>query len=419
MKSQPGRFQDGELLRKDLGRIRKLYSERGFLNATIRLESIRFDEKRNSTQITIFVDSGSFVYVELTGGKIPKKTLRELIPIYEEASIDPDLIEEGRNNVEDFFKRKGYFDVSVESELIEVPTERAYQINFQIERGKRQKVVSIQLAGAKYYSRAQLLEVLQTRQGSLTNKGRFSPELMEQDADRLRDLYLQDGFEQASITPSYESDLSGINVAVTFRINEGRQTLVSEIDLAGNTITTKDDLLKQSSLTPGRPYSQKKLEEDRRLIEAKYLELGYPDVRVESKTQRISEERVQVTYFIFEGVKIRVDDIHVVGNRLTARKVISRNILFHEGDPLSLEKMLTSQQKLYSLGLFDRVDIVPVNVNQSDNYRPVIIRVEDASPLILGYGFGYQNNEGPRGTVEITHKNLFGLNRSLSFRTRA
>ncbi|MFN8007033.1 MAG: BamA/TamA family outer membrane protein [Terriglobia bacterium] len=55
----------------------------------------------------------------------------------------------------------------------------------------------------------------------------------------------------------------------------------------------------------------------------------------------------------------------------------------------------------------------------SDNYRPVIVRVEDASPLILGYGFGYQNNEGPRGTIEITRKNLFGLDRSISFRTRA
>jgi len=419
MKLRPGRFYGGEKMRKDLKRIRKLYSERGFLNANIRLESVHFEEKTNAVQITILIDSGSFVYIELAGGKIPQKTLRELVPIYEEASIDPDLIEEGRRNIEDFFKRKGYFDVSVESEFIEVPSERAYQINYKIDRGKRQRVVSIEFSGANYFARSQLLAALQTRQGSLTNKGRFSPELMQQDAERLRDLYLQDGFEQVSVTPSFENDPSGINVAVTFQVNEGKQTLVSEIRVAGDTITSKEDLLKHASLSPGMPYSQKKLDEDRRLIEASYLEMGYPDVRVESQVQRISAEKVQISYTVFEGVKIRVDDIYVVGNRLTKRKVIGRNILFHEGDPLSLEKLLTSQKKLYSLGLFDRVDIVPVNVNQIDNYRPVIIRVEDASPLILGYGFGFQNNEGPRGTIEITHKNLFGLNRSLSFRTRA
>ena len=419
MKSRPGRFYGGRKLRKDLQRIRKLYSGRGFLNANIRLESIHFEENTNTVQITIVVDSGSFVYIELAGGNIPRKTLRELIPIYEEASIDPDLIEEGRRNIEDFFKRKGYFDVTVESEFIEVPSEKAYQINYKIDRGKRQRVVSIAFPGANYFGRNQLLAALQTQQGSLTGKGRFSPELVKQDADRIRDLYLQEGFEQVTINPSFEDDPSGVNVTITFQVNEGKQTLVSEIHVAGDTVMSKEDLLKRTSLNPGMPYSQKNLDEDRRLIESTYLELGYPDVIVESKIQRISPERVQINYNVFEGVKIQVGDIYVVGNRLTKRKIITRSILFHEGDPLSIEKLLTSQQKLYGLGIFDRVEIVPVNVNRSDDYRPVIIRVEDSSPLVLGYGFGYQTNEGPRGTVEITRKNLFGLDRSLSFRVRA
>jgi outer membrane protein insertion porin family len=419
IKLRPGRPYSGEMLRKNLERIRKLYIKRGFLNANIRLESIHFEENTNTVQITIVVDSGSFVYIELAGGKIPRKTLRQLIPIYEEASIDPDLIEEGRRNIEDFFKREGYFDVTVESEFIEVPSEKAYQINYKIDRGKRQRVVSIAFLGANYLGRNQLLGALQTQQGSLTGKGRFSPELVKQDADRIRDLYLQEGFEQVTITPSFEDDPSGVNVTITFQVNEGKQTLVSEILVAGDTVMSKEDLLKRTSLNPGMPYSQKKLDEARRLIESTYLERGYPDVIVESKIQRISPERVQISYIVYEGVKIQIGDIYVVGNRLTKRKIITRSILFHEGDPLSIEKLLTSQQKLYGLGIFDRVEIVPVNVNRSDNDRPVIIRVEDSSPLVLGYGFGYQTNEGPRGTVEITRKNLFGLDRSLSFRVRA
>lgn len=418
MKLRPGRIYSGRRLRKDLERIRKLYSGRGFLNANIRLESIHFEENTNTVQITIVVDSGSFVYIELVGGKVPRKALRELIPIYEEGSIDSDLIEEGRRNIEDYFKRKGYFDVTVESEFIEVPSEKAYQINYKIDRGNRQRVVSIEFPGANYFGRSQLLAALQTQQGSLTSKGRFSPELVQQDADRIRDLYLGEGFEQVSIHPSFQDDPSGVNVTITFQVNEGKQTLVSEIHVAGDTVMSKKDLLKRTSLNPGMPYSQKKLDEDRRLIESTYLELGYPDVIVESKIERTVPERVQINYIVFEGVKIKVGDIYVVGNRLTKRKIITRSILFHEGDPLSIEKLLTSQQKLYGLGIFDRVDIVPVNVNRSDDYRPVIIRVEDSSPLILGYGFGYQTNEGPRGTVEITRKNLFGLDRSLSFRVR-
>jgi outer membrane protein insertion porin family len=155
------------------------------------------------------------------------------------------------------------------------------------------------------------------------------------------------------------------------------------------------------------------------LIEGKYSEKGYADMKIDSRVDRLEGGKVRIVYRFTEGESTKVGDLHIVGNRLTKRKVITRNINFHEGDPLSQDRFLTSQQRLYSLGLFDKVDIVPVNVAAVDSYRPVIIRVEDASPIILGYGIGYNDREKVRGTFDITHSNLFGLARSLSFRTRA
>src|SRR5262249_6621131 len=165
--------------------------------------------------------------------------------------------------------------------------------------------------------------------------------------------------------------------------------------------------------------SQPLLQEDRRTIESRYFERGFTEVKVDVTTERAEGDRVKMMYTISEGQSLRTDDIHVVGSQQTKRKVVTRNITFHEGDPLSQEQMLTSQQRLYGLGLFNRVDVVPVNVNQSDAYRPVIIRLEDSSPIIFGYGGGYQDREGPRGTVEVSHNNLFGLARSISVRARA
>lgn len=419
MKLYPGGYFDGESLKRDLERLRKLYTDRGFLNATIRLEKMTYSEASNAVAVEISIDSSSFVYIELTGGKIPRKQLRELVPIYEEGSIDIDLIEEGRRNLEDHFQRQGYFDVKVEKELIEVPSENAYQVNYRIDRGKRQKVVSIDFTGATHFNRNQLLEPLATRTGGLTSKGKFSRELLEQDAERLRELYLRQGFEQVVVQPSFQNDASGINIAAHFGIKEGPRTYVWAIDTQGNEKLAKEEILRGLNLVAGGPFSQTLLEEDRRLVEAHYLDRGFTEVRVEPAVERLEGNQVKVLYSITEGEQIRVDDIHIVGNRQTRNKVIGRNITFHQGDPLSQERLLTSQQKLYGLGLFNRIDVVPVNVNQSDNYRPVIIRVEDGSPIILGYGGGYQDREGPRGTIEISHNNLFGLARSISFRTRA
>jgi outer membrane protein insertion porin family len=419
MRLEVGRYFGSELLRRDFERLRKLYADRGFLNATIRLEKVTYNEASNTVAIDIFIDSSSFVYIELTGGKVPRKQLRELVPIYEEASIDVDLIEEGRRNIEDYFQRQGYFDVRVEKELIEVASENAYQINYTIDRGKRQKVVAVTFPGASHFSRNQLLESLATRVGGLASRGKFSRDLLEQDAESLRNLYLRNGFEQVTVQPSFEKDESATNIAARFTINEGPRTHVWTIETRGNEKVTRDDLLRGLSLIPGGPFSQTVLQEDHRMVESQYLDRGFTEVKVESSVERLEGNQVKIVYTITEGDRILVDDIHIVGSRQTRRKVITRNITFHEGDPLSREEVLTSQQKLYGLGLFNRVDVVPVNVNQSDSYRPVIIRVEDGSPIILGYGAGYQDREGPRGTIEISHNNLFGLARSISFRTRA
>jgi outer membrane protein assembly complex protein YaeT len=419
MKLAPARYFDMESLKRDFERLRKLYADRGFLNATIRLEHLGYSESSNSVTVEIFVDSSSFVYIELSGGKIPRKQLRELVPIYEEGSIDIDLIEEGRRNIEDYFQRQGYFDVRVDRELIEVASENAYQINYTIDRGKRQKVVSIDFTGASHFNRNQLLEPLATRVSGLTSKGKFSRELMEQDGERLKDLYQQQGFEQVSVKPSFEKDETGVNIAAKFNIDEGPRTHVWAVEMEGNEKLAREDLLRGLNLVPGGTFSQALLQEDRRLVEAQYSDRGFTDVKVAATVERLEGPQVKIRYAIAEGDRIRVDDIHFIGNQQTRNKVLSRAMSFHEGDALSQEGLLTSQQRLYGLGLFNRVDVVPVNVNQSDDYRPVIVRVEDGSPIILGYGGGYQDREGPRGTIELSHNNLFGLARSISFRTRA
>ncbi len=418
MKLDAGSPFSGDALRRDFTRLRRLYSDRGFLDATIRLDKLEYEAASNSVQADILIESSAFVYIELIGGKISKKQLRELVPIYEEGSIDIDLIQEGRHNIEDYFQRQGYFDVTVKEELIEVPADNAYQINYTIDRKNRQKVVSIDFVGAQYFNRQQLLQRVATRAASLTSRGKFSGELLEQDAESIKALYLREGFEQAVVTPSFEKDASGTNIAARFTIQEGPRTIVQEISFLGTQVA-REDLTRGLSLTPGQPFSQVQLLDDRRLVEAHYLDRGFTDVNVETSLDRLDNNRVRVVYKIAEGQAIHISDIYTVGTQQTKRKVITRNINFHEGYPLSRDRLLASQQSLYALGLFNRVDIVPVNVTRSDFKRPVLIRMEDSSPIILGYGGGYQDREGPRGTIEISHNNLWGLARSLSFRTRA
>jgi outer membrane protein assembly complex protein YaeT len=419
MKLRLGRHFDSEAVKKGFERVRKLYSRRGFLNATTRIGSVSYLSDSNSVKLVLQMNAGSFVYVELVGAKISRKELRPLVPIYEEGSIDQDLIEEGRRNIADYFERRGFFDVSVVSQFIEVPADNAYQINYRIDRGERQKVAAIEFQGIQHFTRDQLLSSLRTKVARTTNRGKFSHELVEQDAALVRDKYLRAGFERVEVDASSKKDASGRNIVVTFAVKEGPQSLVSDVVLRGNEGIASAELLKGLHLAQGQPFSMILLDQDRQIIESKYWNQGFAQAKVESTVERHDEGKIRVIYAVTESEIVKVERIYIVGNRLTKDKVITRNINFREGDPLSQERLLTSQQKLYSVGLFNRVDIVPTDVNPIDERKPVIIRVEDGSPIIFGYGIGYGDREGPRGTVEISHNNLWGLARSISFRTRA
>jgi outer membrane protein assembly complex protein YaeT len=124
-----------------------------------------------------------------------------------------------------------------------------------------------------------------------------------------------------------------------------------------------------------------------------------------------------VTFQISEGESYKVGRILVAGNTLTKEKIIRRNSRLYEGMPYNPEELLEGQQRLYATGLFNRVDIVPLD-QSLPGIRNIVVQVEDARPILLTYGVGYQEFYGLRGTVEISHNNLFGLDRSISVRVR-
>jgi outer membrane protein assembly factor BamA len=102
---------------------------------------------------------------------------------------------------------------------------------------------------------------------------------------------------------------------------------------------------------------------------------------------------------------------------ITEDKIIFRHTPIYPNTPYNPEDVLAAQQQLYATGLFTRVDIVTLQ-EDLPHVRNILIQVEEASRVLVTYGFGFQEFEGARGTVELSYNNLWGLDRSISFRLR-
>jgi outer membrane protein insertion porin family len=436
-KLSPGKEVTSARLDRAANRVKKFLVSEGHLGANAYLRPGSYDPKTNKVSLAFDVTSGPRVRVEVSGAKFSQAKLRKLIPIYAEGTVDEDLLQEGRRNLRDSLERDGYFDadVQVSSTMNTEKGERV--ITYEVSRGGRHKLVGVTFKGNRYFSSDLLESRLQLQTASFASRGRFSQSLVRSDAVSIRDLYLANGFNEAKATPEV-ADNYGKKVGdifVTFQIDEGPQTRVSELSLEGNHALNNDVLLGVIGSTPGQPYSAVTVSSDRNNILALYFNDGFPEARFDSQVKQTSESnRVQLTYRVTEGRQIEVSQVLLTGYEHTRRGVISRQVQIKPDGPLREGDVVESQRRLYNLGVFNRVQIAPQNPDGSDPDKTVVVQVNEGKRYTVGYGFGFEalrlpgsttNPAGttlsasPRGLFEISKSNFAGRAQTISFKARA
>src|SRR5665213_2163248 len=106
-----------------LSRLRKNYQKQDRLEATVRADGETFRPAFTQVDYGFDVVRGPAVRVQVTGAKISQRDVRRLIPVYEEGAVDPDLLDEGGDNLRNHFQKKGYFDAHVTHTIQQLATE--------------------------------------------------------------------------------------------------------------------------------------------------------------------------------------------------------------------------------------------------------------------------------------------------------
>ncbi len=140
---------------------------------------------------------------------------------------------------------------------------------------------------------------------------------------------------------------------------------------------------------------------------------------------------------ISEGAQIVFGTFSFVGDTGVKTKVLNREIAHLQGVLYTPDKLNQAIQNLYSTGIFEpgiRVEepIIPTAFgNQSSSFnneglpilpstqptvRDVEILLQKRQPRGIGASVGYSSSDGPRGTIALSHLNLF--KRNIRFRLR-
>lgn len=421
-----------------LAGIRKKYQSQDRLTGTVNLGGIDYDAARRRVKPKLTLDAGPKVTIKALEAKVSKKRLRRYVPVYQEGTVDRDLLTEGARNLRDYFQSEGYPDVDVT--FRERPVENGQQvIEYYIAKGQRKKLVHIAFEGNNYFLRDTLEERMFLRTSSLQFwRGRYSEGFRSKDEESITNLYKANGFRDVKVTSTVVNDYHGKHneIAVIFHINEGPQWTVSNLNVEGVARLDMDLVRTRMSLGAGQPYSELNVASDRNAILTLYSEHGFPKAAFQySAVPDKRARQMTLTYRIQEGPQEFVRDVLLLGMHRTRRDVVASRIAVKAGDPLSLTTVSEAQRRLYNLGLFSRIDAGVQNPDGDASRKYVFYDLEEAKRYNINLGFGAEiarfgatttNLSSPAGsagfsprlTFDITRLNFRGTDHTISLRTR-
>jgi len=450
---KPGKTYTSGRIKEATALIKRSLSSQHYLASKVQQQPPVYHPETNRADISLIIETGPRVIVKTVGAHLSAIPFlsgiqaRKLIPIYSEGAIDSDLVNEGQQNLIDYFQKKGYFDVQVATNFERHPDEIA--LTYSINKGQQHKVARILFEGNHALKENDLLAHIPIKKAHLWSHGTFSGKLLKTSAKNIEALYRDAGYEDVKVTSNVIDDHQRIRVR--FSVIEGQQTLVENVSFTGNKSVAYKELAGTDGfrLRPGAPFSPGKFASDRNQISASYLDHGYLNVEVKAVLQRYpnNSHQVDVAYEINENQMVRISSVLYEGQKHTRISLLRKSAALRAETPLSEKQLLESETRLYDLNIFDWTSIGPKKPITDQTEEEAVVKVHEAKRTEIIYGFGFEvsrrggnvpagsvavpglgninlgNNQiapsqatyaSPRGSIEVVRRNMRGLGETAS-----
>ncbi len=386
-----------------------------------------------TVDLTVFVQTGRIMTIEYRGDAIPRDRLADLVPLAREGSVDQDLLEDSLQRIKRYLNQQGYWKADASVEREEAPGKVA--IVFTIHRGFQYRVSEgVDIRGNSTVPLLQLRPAL----AKLDAEDIFVESNLGAAVSAIAGVYQRLGYAQAKVNAvageiNPPAPGQGL-VRPVITIVEGPLTLVGDVVFEGASSVAEAQLRPVVTSRPGEPYYEPRIAADREAVVLEYRNRGFESINVVVLPSLSPDgRRAALTFRINEGPQTIIDHILIAGNTRTDARVIRRELLLQEGQPLGLEDIAESQRRLGALGLFRRFRIEEI-AHGGGSMTDVLVTVEEAAATTFSYGGGLEAtrrlSEGadggaeerldiaPRGFIDLGFRNIGGKNRSISVYSR-
>lgn len=315
---------------------------------------------------------------------------------------------EARRNLEKFYRGFGYPDVVVSHRVQPTDREGHADLVFVIDEGLKFEIRKIKFEGNQAYSDRDLRKEMEIKEKGffsfLTKSGRFEPDQLDQDLDKVLDFYRSKGYLRASSPGVRRVPVKDGRIDLIIEIEEGEKYTVDSVGFGKMTVFTSEELMPALSLVAGDGYNSKKMRDDIKMIRSYYGSKGYADASVNPDIADAGPNRVRITYRIDEGKQYQVGRVNIAGNTKTKDKVIRRELALQPGDQFNTVELETTETRLTNLQYFSRVNVTASPAGEG--YRDIDVLVDERKTGSIGVGAGFSSVDSIVGFLNLEQSNF-------------
>ncbi|MBI3884676.1 MAG: outer membrane protein assembly factor BamA [Opitutae bacterium] len=352
---------------------------------------------------------------------VKNRRLAKEVKTVANGALDERQVKTDSEKIFEYYQKEGYNQAQVTYAIDRNRSTGFGVVTFKIHEGAKVRISSIKFVGNDHVKARKLKKEMETSTWHpfswLTGGGRFKDDKFEEDLDKLRDYYKEQGYLDAEIAEdkvSFDYPTPG-KLVITIRVNEGRRYRVGDISFSGNKLYPESLLRLLQKQKKGTVFVPSKLDKDVETLEDFYGRDGYLDTRVRLvRKPNLKTGNIDVEYQINESEKFQVESINIEGNTKTKSIVIIRELVLGPGDVFDSVRMKISKARLENSRFFDDVNVTPESTNIPGR-RNLKVAVKEARTGNLTFGAGFSSLERAVIFTEVTQSNFDLFNRRSFF----
>jgi outer membrane protein insertion porin family len=337
--------------------------------------------------------------------------LEETVTMKTNTVLDRVLLAANAEKLKAMYEDEGFYLAKV-NPAIETDGVEATVV-FKIDEGPEVRVRRITIIGNEAFSDKKLTGLMNTEEAGIfsfvTKSGKFSEFVFQNDLAILMSHYFDNGYINADILDSrvlLSEDRRWFHITIS--LSEGEQYRTGKLDMSGDILDGKEELLEKLKLKGGEVFSRSALSKGIDAISTAYGDKGYAYAEIRPLTKvNNADKTIDITVDVKKNEPVYIERIDLVGNVRTRDKVIRREVGVGEGDLYSATELKRSRDNLRRLGYFEDVRISEGRGSAPDKIK-LNVSVKERPTGSISLGFGYSSVDKLIGTASIAQSNFMG-----------